>query len=58
MFVEFVTGISGLGRSSVEHIGSTKWSKFWYSANSGSSFAGVLEPLWFGRLFLYASDSF
>jgi hypothetical protein len=58
MFVEFVTGTSGFGRSRVEHIGRTKLRRLWYNAKRGSSFAGVLEPLWFGKFFLYVSDSF
>lgn len=46
MFVEFVTGTSGLGRSRVETKGMTKFSRFWYRAKSGSSLAGVDRVLW------------
>lgn len=58
MFVELVTGTSGFGLSSVEHMGRTKLRRLWYKAKRGRSFAGVEEFLWFGRVFLYFSASF
>jgi hypothetical protein len=46
MFVEFVTGTSGFGRSRVETSGMTKLRRFWYKAKRGSNLAGVGRVLW------------